>query len=90
MAHTKSGGSTKNARDSQAKYLGVKLYAGQIAKPGSIIIRQRGTRFYPGKNVRMGRDHTLFSIITGKVVFGEKRRTTYTGKPKKVKVVSVI
>ena len=69
MAHKKGLGSTKNGRDSNSQRLGVKLYGGQLAKPGSIIIRQRGTKFYPGINVGMGKDHTLFSLTDGVVVF---------------------
>lgn len=69
MAHKKAGGSTRNGRDSQSKRLGVKLYAGQLAKAGNIIIRQRGTEFHPGLNVGMGKDHTLFALVEGKVRF---------------------
>ena len=68
MAHKKGQGSTQNGRDSNPKYLGFKLYAGEVAKPGSIIIRQRGTLFRAGFMVDMGRDHTLFSLVDGKVV----------------------
>jgi len=73
MAHKKGVGSTDNGRDSNPKYLGVKLFAGQYAKPGSIIVRQRGTRFHPGLNVDMGKDHTLHSMIEGRVSFVKKR-----------------
>jgi large subunit ribosomal protein L27 len=90
MAHTKSGGSTKNIRDSRPKYLGVKLYDGQTAQPGSILIRQRGNKFYPGKNVEQGKDHTLFSLITGKVKFTKKRRTNFHGKTKKISVINIV
>lgn len=69
MAHKKAGGSTKNGRDSNPQYLGIKLYGGQTAKAGSILIRQRGTKFLPGFNVRRGCDDTLFSVIPGTVVF---------------------
>ncbi|KAJ3678254.1 hypothetical protein LUZ60_002057 [Juncus effusus] len=69
MAHKKGGGSTKNGRDSKPKMLGVKIYGDQVAKPGAIIIRQRGTKFYPGNNVGMGKDHTIFSLIDGLVKF---------------------
>jgi len=69
MAHKKAGSSTKNGRDSNAQRLGVKLYDGQVCKPGSIIIRQRGTRIHPGENVGLGRDYTIFSLIDGKVKF---------------------
>ena len=69
MAHRKAGGSAKNLTDSNPKYLGTKLYAGEKAQPGSIIIRQRGTKILPGKNVSMGKDHTLFALTPGVVVF---------------------
>lgn len=77
MAHKKAGGSSRNGRDSISKRLGVKLYGGQLARAGSIIVRQRGTRFHPGQNVGCGRDHTLYAKIDGKVVFaiqGPKNR----------------
>ena len=69
MAHKKAGGSSRNGRDSNPKYLGVKRYGGEIVKAGAIIIRQRGTKFHPGKNVGCGRDHTLFAKVQGMVVF---------------------
>lgn len=69
MAHKKAGGSTKNGRDSNPQYLGVKLFGGEAAKPGAIIIRQRGTKFQPGFNVRRGSDDTLFAVENGRVVF---------------------
>jgi large subunit ribosomal protein L27 len=72
MAHKKAGGSTRNGRDSEAKRLGVKLFGGQAAKAGNIIVRQRGTRFHAGTNVRIGRDHTLFAIADGFVKFEVK------------------
>ena len=72
MAHKKAGGSSRNGRDSQAKRLGVKAYGGELIPAGSIIVRQRGTRVHPGLNVGMGKDHTLFAKITGKVVFAIK------------------
>ena len=82
MAHKKGGGSTRNGRDSNSKRLGVKLYDTQVATAGSIIVRQRGTRIHPGTNVGMGRDHTLFALIDGKVKFehapgGRKRASVY-------------
>lgn len=73
FAHKKGGGSTKNGRDSQSKRLGVKAYAGQLVTAGSIIVRQRGTKVYPGVNVGMGKDYTLFALKNGKVVFGESK-----------------
>ncbi|RME90083.1 MAG: 50S ribosomal protein L27 [Candidatus Hydrogenedentota bacterium] len=69
MAHKKGGGSTKNGRDSKSKRLGIKAYGGQFVKAGSILVRQRGTRFYPGVNVRRGKDDTLFTTINGRVKF---------------------
>ena len=72
MAHKKAGGSSRNGRDSHSKRLGVKAYGGELISAGSIIIRQRGTRVHPGPNVGMGKDHTLFAKITGKVVFAIK------------------
>jgi large subunit ribosomal protein L27 len=74
MAHKKAGGSTRNGRDSRPKYLGVKRYGGQLVKAGEIIIRQRGTKTHPGMHVGMGRDHTLYALVAGRVVFGRKGR----------------
>ena len=74
MAHKKAGGSTRNGRDSNPKYLGVKRYGGEHVLPGNIIVRQRGTRFHAGENVGMGRDHTLFALSEGKVQFRVKGR----------------
>jgi large subunit ribosomal protein L27 len=72
MAHKKAGGSSRNGRDSQAKRLGVKAYGGEQVNAGQILVRQRGTRVHPGSNVGMGRDHTLFARVTGKVQFAVK------------------
>ncbi|HEX9585892.1 MAG TPA: 50S ribosomal protein L27 [Gammaproteobacteria bacterium] len=83
MAHKKAGGSSKNGRDSQSKRLGVKRFGGEAVKAGHIIVRQRGTRFHPGVNVGLGRDHTLFATANGRVSFDVKG-------PKNRKVVSVI
>jgi large subunit ribosomal protein L27 len=69
MAHKKGGGSSRNGRDSQPKRLGVKRFAGQIVNAGTILVRQRGTRIFPGNNVGVGRDHTLFALIDGTVTF---------------------
>lgn len=69
MAHKKAGGSTRNGRDSNPKYLGVKRYGGQLVQAGEIIVRQRGTKFHAGDNVGLGRDHTLFALATGHVKF---------------------
>ena len=74
MAHKTGQGSTRNNRDSNPKYLGVKRYAGQTVKAGNIIVRQRGTKFHPGRHVGMGRDHTLFALVDGVVEFGNRRR----------------
>lgn len=90
MAHTKAGGSAKNLRDSNPKYLGVKLADGATAKPGAIIVRQRGTKIEAGKNVKVGKDHTLFSIADGKVAFRTRRKTSFTGHAMTKKVVDVI
>ena len=73
MAHKKGAGSSRNGRDSESKRLGVKLYGGQIAKAGNIIVRQRGTVHRPGQNVGMGKDHTLFALIDGTVTFRKKK-----------------
>jgi len=89
MAKTKAAGSTKLGRDSLPKYLGVKLSAGQLAKPGAIIIRQRGTKFLPGKNVKKGRDDTLYALAKGVVKFSTKRKRGFDNSQKRVKVVSV-
>lgn len=72
MAHKKAGGSSRNGRDSHSKRLGVKSYGGELIHAGSIIVRQRGTQFHPGSNVGMGKDHTLFAKVTGRVSFGIK------------------
>jgi large subunit ribosomal protein L27 len=72
MAQKKGGGSTRNGRDSQPKMLGVKVFGGQVVPAGSIIVRQRGTRFHAGRNVAVGRDHTLFALIDGQVRFAVK------------------
>ncbi|MBS2096996.1 50S ribosomal protein L27 [Carboxylicivirga linearis] len=73
MAHKKGVGSSKNGRESESKRLGVKIYGGQAAKAGNILVRQRGTQHHPGENVGMGKDHTLFALINGKVEFRKKR-----------------
>lgn len=82
MASKKAGGTAKNLTDSNAKYLGVKLFAGQVAKEGAIIVRQRGHKMVPGKNVGSGKDHTLFALKTGVVSFRNVRKVTFTGKTK--------
>ena len=85
MAHKKGGGSTRNNRDSQSKRLGVKRYDGQLVLPGTIILRQRGTRFHPGRNVGLGRDYTIYSLVTGKVKFAPYAK----GRRKQVSVLPV-
>ena len=75
MAHKKAGGSTRNGRDSNPKYLGVKKFGGEAVITGNIIVRQRGTRWRPGKNVGVGRDHTLFALTPGKVVYVTRGNT---------------
>lgn len=90
MAHTKAGGSTSLGRDSQAKRLGVKLFAGQPARAGMVIVRQRGTKFFPGLGVRKGSDDTLFASRSGVVKFYRKWRKSFTGKLKLAKMVSVV
>ena len=90
MAHRKAGGTAKNLRDSNPKYLGTKLADGQRAQAGSIIIRQRGTVIMAGKNVSMGKDHTLFALRDGVVKFGTKRKTSFNNKTVVKKTVNVI
>jgi large subunit ribosomal protein L27 len=90
MAHRKAGGTAKNLRDSNPKYLGTKLADGQKAQSGSIIVRQRGTVIMAGNNVSMGRDHTLFALQPGTVKFGSKRKVSFNGKTVVKKVVNVI
>ena len=72
MAHKKAGGSSRNGRDSAGRRLGVKKFGGEAVVPGNIIVRQRGTKFHPGTNVGMGKDHTLFALVDGKVAFTKK------------------
>ncbi|MGL9773534.1 MAG: 50S ribosomal protein L27 [Sodalis sp. (in: enterobacteria)] len=83
MAHKKAGGSTRNGRDSESKRLGVKRFGGELVNAGSIIVRQRGTRFHPGTSVGCGRDYTLFALTTGKIQFEVKG-------PKNRKFVSIV
>lgn len=90
MAHIKAGGTAKNLKDSPGQRLGVKIYGGQVATPGSIIIRQRGTKFRAGENVLMGKDHTLFAKVQGTVKFTEKKIKKFTGKLEKTNFVNVI
>lgn len=90
MAHTKAQGSAKNLRDSNPKFLGVKLQDGQKARPGAILVRQRGTLVLAGKNVGIGRDHTLFSLKEGIVKFSERNKLGFDGQRRIAKVVSVV
>ncbi|MDD5639936.1 MAG: 50S ribosomal protein L27 [Candidatus Pacebacteria bacterium] len=89
MSKTKAAGTSRLGRDSQPKYLGVKLFGGQIAKIGSIIIRQRGSKFTPGENTRKGKDDTIYAIKEGKVTFATKRKKNFDGRVKQIKEVSV-
>ncbi|MEK7589710.1 MAG: 50S ribosomal protein L27 [Patescibacteria group bacterium] len=90
MAHKKAGGSAKNLSDSNPKYLGTKLYTGQDAKTGSVIVRQRGTKIMAGKNVGVGKDHTLFALKGGKVNFRNKRKLHFDGRTVVKKVVDIV
>ena len=90
MAHRKAGGTAKNLRDSQPKYLGTKLYDGEVAKAGSIIVRQRGTKILPGTNVGLGKDHTLFALKPGTIKFSTKRKENFNRSISVKKTVSVI
>lgn len=90
MAHKKSAGTTKNGRDSNPKYLGVKITEGDKAQKGSILIRQRGTDVLAGKNVGMGKDHTLFALVDGIVKFGTKRKTHFNNKMMVKKTISIV
>ncbi len=77
MAHKKGSGSTRNGRESESKRLGVKRFGGEVVRAGNILVRQRGTKFWPGRNVGMGRDHTLFALIDGVVSFRERKGRRY-------------
>jgi len=90
MAHKKSAGVSKNGRDSNPKYLGIKVTHGAMAQAGSVLVRQRGTDVLPGKNVSVGKDHTLFSLVVGKVQMGYKRKIHFDNTVKMKKIVSVI
>ena len=89
MAHRKAGGTARNLKDSNPKYLGTKLYAGEAAKSGSIIVRQRGTVIMAGRNVKVATDHTLFALKAGTVSFTNKRKINYDGTKTTKKVVHV-
>lgn len=90
MAHVKSGGSTKLGRDSNSKRLGIKRSDGQAVQPGNVLIRQRGTKWHPGLNTKIGCDDTIYSLVNGIVRFSNKRKKTFTGKIKKVSLINVI
>lgn len=90
MSKTKAGGSTRNGRDSQSKRLGIKLYGGQLADPGNIILRQRGTKYQAGKGVDLGKDHTIFATQSGIVSYQQVRKTTYSGNKTRKTTVSVV
>ncbi len=90
MAHTKAGGSTKLGRDSAAQRLGVKLFDGQIAKAGAVLIRQRGSKFLAGNNVGKGKDDTLYALKSGAIKFSTVKKTGFNGKKREVKKISVI
>lgn len=89
MAHKKAGGSTKLGRDSNAQRLGVKLYGGQKAKPGAIIIRQRGSKYRPGKNTRLGKDDTIFATAEGTIKFNKKKIKKFDGRLQYSQIVNV-
>lgn len=90
MASTKAGGSAKNLNTSNPKYLGVKLSDGAVARPGMVIVRQRGTKIEAGKNVAVGRDHTLFSLASGTVAYRNRRKTSFTGRVMRKTVADVV
>lgn len=89
MAHTKAGGSTQNLRDSQPKYLGIKIPDGGKAKPGAILVRQRGTKFIPGDGVKIGKDDTIYAIREGIVKYQTKRKIRFDGAKKLIHKVFV-
>lgn len=89
MAHVKGTGTTSLGRDSKGQRLGVKIYSGQTAKSGNIIIRQRGTKFRPGKNVKLGSDNTIFATANGTVAFAKRKVTGFDGKMKQTTYINV-
>jgi len=89
MAHRKAGGTARNLSDSNPKYLGTKLYGGQKAQPGNVIVRQRGTKILAGDNVGVGKDHTLFALKEGVVTFRDVRKTKFDGSTSRRKLVDV-
>ncbi|MBU1018863.1 MAG: 50S ribosomal protein L27 [Patescibacteria group bacterium] len=90
MAHKKAGGSTRNGRDSNSKRLGVKIFGGQSVKAGAIIIRQKGTKYHVGENVKLGRDYTIFALKEGTVKFTEKRQKKFDGRIFRDTIVNVV
>ena len=90
MAHKKAGGSTSLGRDSVSKRLGVKIFGNQAVKKGQVIVRQHGSKYYPGKNVQMGGDSTLYALVDGKVSFQNKMVRKFHGNLRKTKVVNVV
>lgn len=90
MAHKKSAGTTKNGRDSNPKYLGIKVSPGSLTKAGSVLVRQRGSNFLAGENVLMGKDHTLFAVRNGLVSISYKRKIHFNNKVIKKKVLHVV
>lgn len=90
MAHKKAGGSTSWGRESQSKRLGIKRYGGQFAPAGSILVRQRGTKYRPGKNVRRGADDTLYAVIAGTVKFAKMKTPRFDGKLKLASIVNIL
>jgi large subunit ribosomal protein L27 len=90
MAHTKAGGTAKNLRDSNPKYLGVKRSDGASVATGEVIVRQRGTKILPGRNIGIGTDHTLFSLVTGIVKFRTTRKTDFDGRSNRRRIVDVV
>ncbi len=89
MAHKKSAGTTKNGRDSNPKYLGIKITPGAMARAGAVLVRQRGTRILPGHGVSMGKDHTLFAITNGRVSISYKRKVHFDNTVKTKKIMNV-
>ncbi len=90
MAHTKAKGTSKLGRDSRSQRLGVKVFGGQTVRPGRVLVRQRGTRFFPGEGVKKGGDDSLFAVREGKVKFLEKKHPKFTGQLKRTRIVEVV
>lgn len=90
MATKKSGGTAKNLRDSGPQYLGIKLFGGEMAREGDIIVRQRGTRILPGKGVKLSKDHSIYAVVAGKVTFRNVRKVKFDGTKKTLKKVDVL